>query len=96
MDAVMTREQTEKPVSTVIESWSNLVFLVHEADRHGGLVWIVRLVLGELPPWRFGPFDSKMDARAAMARLTEVFENAIGDIPFEIGFDFRCSANQEL
>jgi hypothetical protein len=96
MEAVITQAPTEKNVSTVIDSWNNLVFLVREPDRHGDLVWIVRLVLGDLPPWKFGPFDSKKDARAAMTRLTEVFENSIGDIPFNISFEFRCSANQEL
>lgn len=96
METVITKAPTEKNASTIVESWSNLVFLGHEPDRHGQLVWNVRLALGDLPPWRFGPFQTKKDAVSAMDRLIELFDEAIGDIPAELAGFVGCAANQEL
>lgn len=95
MNAVLTKTRTEKKASIVVDSWNSLIFLVHEPDRYGHLVWNVRLVLGDLPPWRFGPFDKKKDAVSTMHRLTQHFEEAIGDIPSAVA-GFTCGWSQEF
>lgn len=96
METVITKAPTERNTSAIVESWSNLVFLEHEPDRHGQLAWNVRLVLGDLPPWRFGPFQTKKNAASAMCRLIQLFDEAIGDIPAELAGFAGCAANQEL
>lgn len=96
MSTVHTPISSQSSTSTAVDSWSNLIFLVHEPNRHGALVWNVRLVVGDLPPWRFGPFHTENEARKAMDRLIELFEEAVGDIPAELAFFTGCAANQEF
>lgn len=96
MEAVVTMAAREHSTPTIMDSWNNLVFLIHEPDRHGHLVWFVRLAVGDLTPWRFGPFDSKREAVSVMNRLSESVEDALGDVPGEIVGAVRCGFAQEF
>lgn len=96
MEIVIGKASTEEQDSTVIESWNDIVFLIHEPDRHGRLVWSVRLAVGDLTPWKFGPFDSKREAVSVMNRLSGLVEGALADVPGEIVGTMQCGFSQEL
>lgn len=64
--ATIHAKQTTLASSLTLDSWNNILFLVQEPDRHGNTVWNVRLSLGDLPPWRYGPRDQESRPRRVL------------------------------
>ena len=78
-----------------LDSWKNILFLVQEPDQHGNTVWNVRLRLGDLPPWRYGTFDTKKAAREAFSTLIAYVGGQLGDMCCEAGNRAECTGNEE-
>lgn len=78
-----------------IESWNNVLFMMQEPDRHGNTVWNIRLALGDLPPWRYGPFESKKDAHAAFSALIAFVDRELLHLCCEAGNQAGCDGNEE-
>lgn len=95
MGAVAQRRQDPplRAFETIVENWGETVFLIKGKDRHGNQVYSLRMCIGELDPWRFGPYASKREAIREMERLTtEIFERT-SNIPAEMGGEY--ASNQE-
>lgn len=93
--ATVQAKQTKQASSITLDSWNNLLFLVQEPDRHGNTVWNVRLSLGNLPPWRYGPFDTKQAAREAFSTLSGFVGDELVDVCCEAGNRAGCDSNEE-
>ena len=87
--------KTIQPTRTA-RSWNNLLFLMQEPNRQGEMVWNIRLVLGELPPTRYGPFHSKPKALAAFKTIADFLETELWEIANEAGNRASCNANEEF
>jgi len=96
MQALLVQMDAKRVSSLVVESRSGIASVFRERDRHGNIVYYVRLAIGDLTPWKFGPFDSKEDAVSVMNRLGELVETAIGDIPADIVSHAHCEFSQEI
>ncbi len=66
-----------KPGSTTFKHWKDLIFLVKEPNRKGIPVWWVRVVVGDLDPFRAGPYSSEKEARKKFATIVDDFEDGI-------------------
>lgn len=93
--ATIHGQQTTRPDSITLDSWHNLLFLVQEPDRHGNTVWNVRMRLGDLPPWRYGFFDTKKAARDAFAILVTFVDRELDVMCCEAGTRAGCDSNEE-
>ena len=93
--ATIQAKQTTRPDTITLDAWRNLLFLVQEPDRHGNTVWNVRLRLGDLPPWRYGPFDTKKAAREAFSTLIEFVDRELELLFCEAGNRAGCDSNEE-
>jgi hypothetical protein len=93
--ATVHAKQTTRPASITLDSWNNILFLVQEPDRHGSTVWNVRLSLGDLPPWRYGPFDTKKAAREAFSTLVAYVDGQLSEMCCEAGNRAECVGNEE-
>jgi len=58
-------------------------------------VWNVRLRLGSLPPWRYGPFGTKNAAREAFSTLIAFVDRELELLVCEAGNRAGCDSNEE-
>ena len=93
--ATVLAKQTTRPDSITLDSWHLILFLVQEPDRHGNTVWNVRLNLGDLPPWRYGPFGTKKAAREAFSTLIAFVDRELELLVCEAGNRAGCDSNEE-
>jgi hypothetical protein len=93
--ATIQGKQTTRPDSITLDSWNNLLFLVQEPDRHGRTMWVVRLRLGDLPPWRYGPFETETVARDGFSTLIEFVAGELDDMCCEAGNRSGGESNEE-
>ena len=93
--ATVHAKQTTRPASITLDSWNNLLFLVQEPDRHRKTVGMVRLRLGDLPPWRYGPFDTKKAAREAFSTLIAFVDRELEVLFCEAGNRADYDSNEE-
>jgi len=87
--------QSRQRNAVVLDSWNDLLFLIEDQDRHGQTVWMVRLRLGDLPPWRYGPFDTMTAAREAFSTLIEFIHRELEVLFCEAGSRAGCDSNEE-
>ena len=80
----------------VVDSWNHLVFLFQERDRHGRLAWNVRLILGDLNPFRYGPLETEKEARAVFKTLTKHLDGALWELGNEAAYHLTCCVNEEF
>jgi len=81
---------------TVIDNWGSTVFLIKGKDRYGNLAYSLRMVIGELRPWRFGPYRSKREAFRFMTKLTTALDECTCNIPGDaMSAGLRYAANEE-
>lgn len=68
---------------------------MQKPDRHGNTVWNVRLSLGELPPWRYGPFETIAEAKDAFKVITEYLAHALWEHAVEAGNQAGGDSSEE-
>lgn len=68
---------------------------MQEPDRHGEKIWNVRLILGDLPPTRYGPFGTGKEAREAFASLIAFVDRELVHLCCEAGNQAGCDSNEE-
>ncbi len=88
-------EPTRKD-SITLDSWNGILFLVQEPDRHGTIVWNVRLIIGDLPPQRYGPFFTKKAAREAFSTIAPFVNESLSEMFNEAGNQAHCDGNDEF
>lgn len=94
-DSHVHAKQTTRAGSITLDSWNHLLVLVQESDRHGNTVWNVRLSLGDLPPWRYGPFGTKKAAREVFSTLIAFVDRELDVMCCEAGNRAGCDSNEE-
>lgn len=70
--------------SITIASWNDLVLLVRELDRHKKPGFYVRLVLGDMPQRRYGPFHSLQAAKRSYGEMIGRLDPALCDLSNEL------------
>jgi hypothetical protein len=91
----MQPTQTTRRDSITLDSWNNILFLAQEPNRHGETVWNIRLILGDLPPWRYGQFTTKAAAMKAFAIVRDYLADALWEHAVEAGNRAGCDVNEE-
>lgn len=82
--------------AVTLDSWESLLFLVRDPDRHGRPVFNVRLVIGTLPPWRYGPFQTEENAREGFAALRSAVQSELLELFCEMGDVAGVCGNEEF
>lgn len=93
--ATVSAKPTTRPDSITLDSWNNILFLVQEPDRHGSTVWNVRLCLGDLPPWQYGLFETKIAARETFFTLVTFVDGELEVLFCNAGNRAGCESNEE-
>ena len=88
-------KQTTRAGSLTLDSWNNLLVVAQEPDRHRQPMWVVRLSLVDLPPWRYGPFETEQAARDAFSTLVIFVDGALGEMCCEAANRADCESNEE-
>ncbi len=96
-----TALQVDQPVSgscsaMVQNSWMDILFLVQEPDRYGKTVWNIRLQFGNRPPWRYGPYKSKVAAQKAFGSMVKSLDSELMDVSCQLEWAGGCSGNEEF
>jgi hypothetical protein len=73
------------PVSIQIASWNDVMLLTRELDRHKQPRFYVRLVLGDMPARRYGPFPSLQAAKRGYNAMIDRFYPDLLDLCNELG-----------
>lgn len=92
---MLKTHQAIREGSVTVDSWNDILFLIKEPDRHGQTVWNVRLVLGSLPPWRYGTFETEEAAHEAFAKIIEFVDRWLAEMFCEAGNRANCDSNEE-
>ncbi len=84
---------------TIIDSSGDNVFLLSERNRHGVTQHYIRVIIGNLPPYRYGPWLQPEQAHLAFKAATEYLEKHIDEVLWdlqnvEIEVDSRESLGQ--
>lgn len=77
--------QDPNPTSIQIASWNDVLLLTRELDRHKQPRFYVRLVLGDMPARRYGPFPSLQAAKRGYSAMIERFYPDLLDLCNELG-----------
>ena len=75
-----------KPGSTTLDAWEHVVFLVREPNRKGQEVHYVRVIIGDLPPIRFGPYGDEEEARCDFKIVADRFDHQYDELRSDLEF----------
>lgn len=78
-----TKTHAAKEGRTVLENWENLLFLTKEPNRHGTIVWTVRLIFGDLHTFRYGPFETVDEATTAFLAVSKYLDSELEGCAYE-------------
>lgn len=93
--ATMAKDSTLRDFETIVDKWGETVFLIKRKDRDGNLAYSLRMTIGELRPWRFGPYRTEREAYRFMTKLTTPIAECAADIPTEMCGALKYAANEE-
>lgn len=86
---------SQRSGAKILDNWMNVLFLYEEPNRLGRTVYNVRLIFGNLPAWRYGPYKTEEEARTEFSSLSDYLEPRIEDLCTEAGNHISACANQE-
>lgn len=95
MGTAILRTKPTRAGSITLDSWQKILTLAQEPNRHGQAMWVVRLSLGDLPPWRYGPFETEKAARIAYSTLIEFVDKGLSELGCEAGNRSGAESNEE-
>ena len=82
--------------AAILDSWAEILVLIQEPDRHGQTVYNVRLQVGSLPPWRYGPVTTEEEGRRLFSTLRGAVSDELADLVSEVGVQAGVCGHEEF